>query len=134
MTPDKPPAKSKDDPRSRRRSRRLRVRVRVVVRVETERKEAVWEQTDALIVNAHGGLILLAAQVVKDKFLTVQNAETGKEMLARITSLGPRFMGKAEVGIEFIRPAPEFWDIEQKPQDWEASPLPKSRRLQPQKV
>lgn len=123
-----------DDPRLRRRSRRLRVRIRIVVRVETERKETVWEETDALIVNAHGALILLATQVSKNKFLTIQNANTGKEILARITSLGPRFMGKAEVGIEFIRPAPEFWALVHQPQDWQSSPLPKSRRLVPQKV
>jgi hypothetical protein len=135
--PAKPPVKlpaKPDDPRSRRRSRRLRVRIRILVRVETERKEIVWEETDALIVNAHGALILLAIDVRKDKFLTVQNADTGKEILARITSLGPRFMGKAEVGIEFIRPAPEFWALPEPPEDWQAGALPKARRLQPQKV
>jgi hypothetical protein len=132
--PAKPTAKLRDDPRLRRRSRRLRVRIRVVVRVETERKETVWEETDALIVNAHGGLILLATQVSKDKFLTVQNANTGKEILARITSLGPRFMGKAEVGIEFIRPAPEFWALTEQPDDWQTGSVPKTRRLQPQKA
>jgi hypothetical protein len=123
-----------DDPRLRRRSRRLRVRIRILVRVETERKETVWEETDALIVNAHGALILLAIDVLKDKFLTVQNPDTGKEILARITSLGPRFMGKAEVGIEFIRPAPEFWGLPEQPADWQAGSLPRARRLQPQKV
>ena len=122
------------DPRLRRRSRRLRVRIRILVRVETERKETVWEETDALIVNAHGALILLAIDVLKDKFLTVQNPDTGKEILARITSLGPRFMGKAEVGIEFIRPAPEFWGLPEQPEDWQSGQLPRARRLQPQKV
>lgn len=127
-------AKPVDDPRLRRRSRRLLVRIQIVVRVETATKETIWEETHALVVNAHGGLILLAAEVSRDKFITIQNPETGKEILARITSLGPRFMGKAEVGIEFIRPVPEFWGIAQQPTDWQASPLPARRRPQPQKA
>lgn len=132
MTAPKPPGK--DDPRSRRRSKRLRARIRIAVRVETQQREILWEETDSLIVNAHGALILLAAHVSKDKFLTVRNPKTGKEILARITSLGQRFMGKTEVGIEFIRPAPEFWDLEDPPEDWHSGPLQsRRRRLQPQK-
>jgi len=123
----------KDDPRSRRRSKRVRARIRIAVRVETEQREIVWEETDSLIVNAHGALILLASRVSKDKFLTVRNPKTGKEILARVTSLGERFMGKTEVGIEFIRPAPEFWGLEDVPADWHGGPL-RARRLQPQKA
>jgi hypothetical protein len=124
----------KDDPRSRRRSKRILARIRIAVRVETEQREIFWEETDALIVNAHGALILLAARVSKDKFLTIRNMKTGKEILARITALGQRFMGKTEVGIEFIRPAPEFWALDETPEDWHTGPLQARRRLQPQKV
>ena len=125
---------NKDDPRSRRRSKRLRVRMRIAVRVETDRREIFWEETDSLIINAHGALILLAAHVSRDKFLTIRNPKTGKEILARVTSLGQRFMGKAEVGIEFIRPAPEFWDLDNAPEDWHAGPLQARRKLQLQKT
>lgn len=133
-----PKSSAKDDPRSRRRSKRLRKRIRIAVRVETSQREILWEETDSLIVNAHGALILLAAHVSKDKFLTVKNPRTGKEILARITSLGQRFMGKTEVGIEFIRPAPEFWALEDTPEDWHSGPLQSRRRTnakpEPQKV
>lgn len=132
MTTPKPSAK--DDPRSRRRSKRVRARVRIEVRVETAQREIVWEETDSLIVNAHGALILLATHVSKDKFLTIRNPKSGKEILARITSLGDRFMGKTEVGIEFIRPAPEFWALDKAPEDWHSGPLQKRRKLQPQKA
>lgn len=128
-----PKNSAKDDPRSRRRSKRIRARVRIAVRVETHEREIIWEETDALIVNAHGALILLSAHVSRDKFLTIRNPKNEKEILARITSLGARFMGKCEVGIEFIRPAPEFWAIEDTPEDWHGGPLD-ARRRQPQKV
>ncbi|HUJ30890.1 MAG TPA: hypothetical protein VLY23_06385 [Candidatus Acidoferrum sp.] len=116
-----------EDPRLRRRSRRIVVRIHVLVRVETDMKETVWEETDAIVVNAHGGLVLLAAKVASDKFLTIQNPANGMEIMARVTGLGPRFMGKTEVGIEFIRPAPEFWGVKNQPKDW-ASAASKPRR------
>lgn len=102
--------------------------------METKEREIIWEETDSLIVNAHGALILLATHVSKDKFLTIRNPKTGKEILARITMLGERFMGKTEVGLEFIRPAPEFWALETTPEDWHTGALQRRRKLQTQKV
>lgn len=108
--------------KKRRRSRRIRARVRIVVRLQSRNKETVCEETDSLIVNAHGALILLATQVGRDQFVTVVNAKTKQELLARVTAIGARFMGKAQVGIEFIRPAPEFWGLPQCPEDWKSTP------------
>ncbi|MGH9734838.1 MAG: hypothetical protein ACRD8A_09655 [Candidatus Acidiferrales bacterium] len=105
----------------RRRSKRIRARVRIVVRVQGRNKETTCEDTHSLVVNAHGGLILLGASVGRDQFVTVINPKTGQELLARVTAIGTRMMGKAQVGIEFIRPAPEFWDISPWPEDWKRS-------------
>jgi hypothetical protein len=102
----------------RRRSKRIRARVRINVRVQARNKETISEETDSLIVNAHGALILLTAHVNRDQFVTVVNPKTNQELLARVTAVGTRFMGKAQVGIEFIRPAPEFWGISPCPEDW----------------
>ena len=129
MNPPKP-FDDYEDPRHRRRSRRIVVRIRVRVRVETETKETIWEETDAIVVNAHGGLVLLAAKVSTNKFVTLQNPETGKEILARVTALGPRFMGKTEVGVEFIRPAPDFWGVRNQPKDWVTAAAKASREPQ----
>lgn len=109
------------DPRKRRRSRRVRARIRITVRIQVRNKETISEETDALVVNAHGGLILLATPVARDQFLTVLNPKTQEELLARVTGIGPRFMGKAQVGIEFIRPAPDFWGVFPQPKDWKTS-------------
>jgi hypothetical protein len=101
--------------------------------MQTRDKETVSEETDALVVNAHGGLVLLGANVTKDQFVTIVNSKTGEELLGRVTDIGPRFMGKAQVGIEFIRPAPEFWGVSPRPKDWSpASVL--AKRAVPEKV
>jgi hypothetical protein len=118
-------------PENRRRSQRLRVRIRVVVRAQTAKKDAITEEAEALVVNAHGGLLLMATEVKEDQFLTLVNPKTEEELLARITALGPRFMGKTEVGVEFIKPSPGFWGIRSKPEDWKFDPLYKPPQPQP---
>jgi hypothetical protein len=95
----------------RRRSQRLKARVTIEVRAQTAEKQSVTEKTEALIINAHGGLILLSMKVAPDQLVTVVNLKTGDELLSRVTSLGPSFMGKTEVGVEFIKPSPQFWDV-----------------------
>ncbi len=122
------------DPRKRRRSRRVRARIRVVVRMQARHRESVSEETDALVVNAHGGLVLLGAMVTKDQFVTIVNLKTREELLARVTNVGQRFMGKAQVGIEFIRPDADFWGISPQPTDWKAASALATRGAIPQKV
>jgi hypothetical protein len=95
----------------RRRSQRLKARVPIEVRTQAIDKHSVSERSDALIVNAHGGLVLLAMKVQPDQLVIVVNLKTGDELLSRVTSLGPSFMGKTEVGVEFIKPAPDFWGV-----------------------
>jgi hypothetical protein len=95
----------------RRRSERLKIRVPIEVRTQSGEKMSASERTDALIVNAHGALVLLAMDVQPNQFVIILNLRTGDELLSRVTSLGPRFMGKTEVGIEFIKPAPDFWGV-----------------------
>jgi hypothetical protein len=102
--------------------------------MQSRNKETVFEETDALVVNAHGGLVLLAASVFKDQFVTIVNLKTREELLARVTGVGQRFMGKAQVGIEFIHPAPEFWGVRPHPPDWKLASLLATRHSVPQKV
>jgi hypothetical protein len=128
------PADAELERRKRRRSRRIRARIRVAVRLQTPDKETISEETDALIVNAHGGLVLLGATVSEDQFLTVVNSQTGEELLARVTDVGLRFMGKAQIGIEFIRPAPDFWGLSPRPKDWKSAATLPPRRAVPEKA
>ncbi len=101
----------------RRRSRRIRIRIRVAVRFQD--KVSPPEQTHTITVNAHGGLILLATPVSVNQVIVLENPKLAREMLCRVTTLGPSFMGKAQVAVEFIRPFPGFWGLESPPEDWE---------------
>jgi hypothetical protein len=62
-----------------------------------------------VIVNEHGALLLLAASVKVDQILRIENPNLGEELLCRVTSLGPSFMGKTQVAVELIMPTPGFW-------------------------
>jgi hypothetical protein len=65
--------------------------------------------THTIIVNSHGALILLATEVAVNQIIRIENSKSKEELLCRVTSMGQNFMGKTQVGIEFIYPAPDFW-------------------------
>jgi hypothetical protein len=97
-------------PENRRRSRRRKARIPVVVRFQDVDKHSISETTHTIIVNDHGALVLLAAPAEIDQIVRLENVDSGEELLCRVTSLGPSFMGKTQVAFEFIMPMPGFWD------------------------
>jgi len=97
-------------PENRRRSKRVKARVPVVARFQTAYKHSVSEKTHTMIVNDHGALILLAAPVEIQQIIRLENQASREELLCRVTSLGPSFMGKTQVAVEFLLPTPGFWD------------------------
>lgn len=96
-------------PHNRRRSKRLRARIPVRVRLQDDAKHSVAENTHTVIVNDHGALILLAATTHVQQVIHIENLITGKELLCRVALVGPSFMGKTQIAIEFIMPMPGFW-------------------------
>jgi hypothetical protein len=62
-----------------------------------------------MAISAHGALVLLASNVAIDQMVVLANGDSGDELLCRVTSLGDSFMGKTQVALEFIMPAPTFW-------------------------
>lgn len=96
-------------PQNRRRSKRVHVRIPVLVRLQDAKKNSVEEKTHTIIVNSHGALILLATKVNVQQIIRVENVSTNEELLCRVACLGSSFMGKTQVAIEFIMPAPKFW-------------------------
>ena len=104
-------------PQNRRRSKRVLLRVPVIVRLRDAGKQSLAENTEAIIVNDHGALILLAATVKVNQIIRIENPNVREELLCRVTSVGPTFMGKTQVGIEFIVPTPGFWKVPAKPKD-----------------
>ncbi|HKV05111.1 MAG TPA: hypothetical protein VJO53_08400 [Candidatus Acidoferrales bacterium] len=76
------------------------------------------EDTRTLVVNAHGALISLGANVAASQSITVSNRSTRKTLECRIVHLGTVAGGKIQTGIEFTKPCASFWQIDFPPDDW----------------
>jgi hypothetical protein len=76
------------------------------------------EEARTLVVNAHGALISLATAVVAGQHITISNKATSQSLDCRIVYLGTAQGGKTQMGIEFVRPSPSFWQIDFPPDDW----------------
>jgi hypothetical protein len=94
-----------------RRSKRLKLVVPVeVIAVEGE-SEPFREAAEMLSVNAHGGLLKLAANVQKGQKLRLVNRRTTEQQECLVVNVGSANGGKRHVGIEFVTPASNFWQI-----------------------
>ena len=111
----------------RRRSQRVILTLPVTVHTEGVPKNAEFqEETCTLVVNAHGALILLAGKVQKGQNLRMKNRATQSETLCRVAYLGAGSEEKMQIGVEFMKPSPDFWHIAFPPEDWtipETTPL-----------
>lgn len=76
------------------------------------------EEGRTLVVNAHGALISLGSPVVAGQHITIFNKATSKSLDCRIVYLGTAQGGRTQMGIEFVRPSPSFWQIDFPPDDW----------------
>jgi hypothetical protein len=94
---------------SQRRSKRVQHKTPVMVRFHDANKRSISEKTYTMVVNDHGALILLAAEVKIHQIIRLENLSSGEELLCRVASLGPTLMGKTQVAVEFIMPQPGFW-------------------------
>jgi hypothetical protein len=79
---------------------------------------AFQEETQTLVVNAHGSMIALAAKVGKGQTLRMKNRVTKEEQTCNVVYLGPAAGGKTQVAVEFTAKAPDFWRIAFPPEDW----------------
>jgi|ERR1700692_599086 hypothetical protein len=104
---------------SRRRSQRVILSMAVTVRTDGGLKAASFEEdTHTLVVNLHGALIVLAARVAKGQKLLLRNRSTKEEQMCQVASVSPASGGKAQIGVEFLKPSPDFWRISFPPEDW----------------
>jgi hypothetical protein len=109
MTPTK--VATRQSGRSQRRSKRLKLIVPVEVIALQGESEAFREATEMLSVNAHGGLVALAANVQPGQSLRLVNQRTTEQQDCRVVSVGSNHGGKCNVGLEFVSPAANFWKI-----------------------
>ncbi|HEV2297957.1 MAG TPA: hypothetical protein VGR72_05520 [Candidatus Acidoferrales bacterium] len=94
-----------------RRSKRLKLVVPVEVIALEGESVAFREAAEMLSVNAHGGLLNIAAGVREGQMLRLVNRRTSEQQECRVVSVGSAPGGKRAVGIEFVSPALNFWQI-----------------------
>lgn len=108
-------------PSGLRRSKRVIVDVPLVIRGVADDEHPFREETFTLTVSAHGGLLVLENKVALGQTIVLMNPKNWDEREATVAFLGPPYAGLATVGVQFSRPAPEFWAIDSPPPDWNVS-------------
>ncbi len=106
---------------SQRCSQRILVRAPVSVCGFLGYKVPFDEETETLVVNAHGALVLLATAVTDSQKLVLKHLQTRKSQECIVAYLGPAQGGKGQVGLKFTDPNPNFWGLASPPEDWKPS-------------
>jgi uncharacterized surface anchored protein len=97
---------------------RVLLSVPIIVSGQNAKNQDFKEETRTLVVNAHGALIALEAQVVAQQTVTLSNKSTQQSIECRVVHIGSAQGGKTQVGMEFIKPSGKFWQIDFPPDDW----------------
>src|SRR5262252_1140762 len=103
---------------ARRRSQRVLMQVGIRVRGKDAQDKDFEEMTETLAINAHGALVLLNARVISGAVIQMKHNKTGEEQECHVAFLGPVRGGRAEIGVEFSTPSPNFWRVAFPPEDW----------------
>jgi hypothetical protein len=90
----------------------------IVVRAQFGGEDPCSETRHTLVVNAPGALIAMFLRVLRGQRLELGNLISGKEQSCCVVYIGGRKSNKTEVGVEFLEPAPHFWNISFPPADW----------------
>ncbi len=95
-----------------RRSSRAFHKMRVQAQGRAHDRKKFKETCQTVVVNAHGGLLLLKHEVNDGEMLVITNPETQEELECRVVYLGDLGDKGQRVGVEFLTPAPRFWGVE----------------------
>jgi hypothetical protein len=87
------------------------------------------EETATLVVNAHGCLFPLKADVGLEDIIVVVSTATQQEARFRVAYRNETENGQWEVGAAFMTPSPRFWGMAFPPDDWD----PTERKLPPRR-
>jgi len=70
------------------------------------------EVCETLVVNSHGGLLMLKNEIDQGEMLVLTNPDTDEEQECRVVFIGDTGNRGQRVGVEFLSPAPRFWGVE----------------------
>ena len=111
---------SKVQIRTERRSLRLWISIPVRASSKNADGKNFSEDTETIVINAHGGLFFLHQPVKIRADIVLTNLATKEEQACRVVTLGDSSDKGMRVGIEFLSPSPGFWGVEFPPDDWHA--------------
>lgn len=106
---------------NRRRSERVMLQIPIVVMTESVEHEQMEEETQTMVVNAHGGLLKLRMEVLPAQPVVLRHPRSGAKAAARVVRVENPPGGFTAVSFEFLEPSPHFWPVEFPPEDWAAA-------------
>jgi hypothetical protein len=95
-----------------RRSGRVFHKMRVKAQGRDHDGRKFREVCETLVVNSHGGLLLLKHEIEQGEMLVLTNPDTDEELECRVVFLGDAGDKGQRVGVEFLSPSPRFWGLE----------------------
>jgi PilZ domain len=108
------------NPANRRRSERVMLQIPVVVQAKTTDGKDVRENTQTVVVNAHGGLLKLKMEVKTGQPILLINERAKLQQGCHVVRVETSEAGNSAVAFEFDQPTPQFWPIVFPPADWAA--------------
>jgi hypothetical protein len=103
---------------SQRRSSRVFTRIPIRASGKNVHGRKFRENSQTIVVNAHGGLLYLNETVELGAQIVLINPISEEEQECRVVYLGDTSEKGQRVGIEFLSPSPHFWGVEFTPVDW----------------
>jgi hypothetical protein len=94
------------------------LQIPVVVQVRTLEGKDVHEETQTVVVNAHGGLMKLRIEVKAGQPILLVNKGSKAQQGCHVVRVETSEAGNSAVAFEFDQPAPQFWPIVFPPADW----------------
>jgi hypothetical protein len=95
-----------------RRSGRAFHKMRVQAQGRAHNGKKFKEACETVVVNAHGGLLMLKHEIDNGEMIVLTNPETLEEQECRVVYQGEPGENGQRIGVEFLTPAPRFWGLE----------------------
>jgi len=70
------------------------------------------ELAETANVSPQGGLLELSTEIEGRQPILVTNLQTNEELACRIARSAKTSSGKTLIGLEFLRPSPNFWSVD----------------------
>jgi hypothetical protein len=94
------------------------LQIPVIVQVKTRDGKDVREDTQTVVVNAHGGLLKLKMEVKTGQPILLINERAKVQHGCHVVRVETSEAGNSAVAFEFDEPTPQFWPIVFPPADW----------------